>query len=73
MKKRLFKTISGMVAFMLDQSSRGHAWHIIVLHHGWCSPSRCTCEPWYDVRPLTEESLVEGAELQARWVRESSS
>jgi hypothetical protein len=72
-KPRVFKTHDGMVAFMRSQASKGKAWHMLILHDDGCSPARCSCQPWYEVRPLTVDNYIEGQKAQAQWVKESTS
>lgn len=73
MKPRLFKTQSAMQAFMLSQTARGHVWSVLVMHDSICTPSVCRCRPWYEVRPATPETIIEGARAQAKWVKETTS
>jgi hypothetical protein len=52
---------------------QGLAVHVLVLHDEQCTPSRCICSPEYELREVTVETLLEGARLQAAWVRSTAS
>jgi len=71
MKPRLFKTHAGMLAFLTSRPAAVYS--VLVLHDDQCSPSRCTCSPWYEVRDGTAETVTEGAKLQAKWIKETAS
>ena len=46
----------------------------MVLHDGnVCTPSRCTCNPWYEVRELTADTYLEGEAAERQWIKETSS
>ena len=64
MTPRTFKTVEGLRAFT---ARRPGVWHVIVLHDDACTPSRCTCAPWYELRDLTVESYQAGIEGERAW------
>ena len=67
MTPRLFKTASGLRAFLASRPAQ--AFDLLVLHDAPCSPSRCVCLPWYEVRALTADAHVEGVRLEREWRR----
>jgi|CZKU01.1.fsa_nt_gi hypothetical protein len=71
MKPRLFRTAAAYLAFLARL--RPGAYHTIVLHDGACSPSRCTCQPWYVVEDGTAENVLAGAEGERAWRKSVSS
>lgn len=73
MKPRLFKTQHALDAFLESRRGKGDALHVLILHDEGCSPSRCSCEPWFEVRELTADNVLEGQRLQDAWVKRSSS
>jgi hypothetical protein len=70
MKPRLFKTRAEFEAFV---AAGGSALHVLILHDNACTPSRCVCEPWYEVRDLTKDTRLDGLERQRKWVKETTS
>jgi hypothetical protein len=54
------------------EHGRGKALHVQVLHDENCTPDVCSCNPIYEVEPLTVESYLEGAKAQRKWVSSSS-
>jgi|HubBroStandDraft_6_1064221.scaffolds.fasta_scaffold2200735_1 hypothetical protein len=70
MKLRLFKTRAEFEAFV---AAGGSALHVLILHDNACTPSRCVCEPWYEVRDLTKDTRLDGLERQRKWVKETTS
>lgn len=69
MKTRTFHTLEELQAFLRNRG--GHA-HVTVLHDITCSPSRCTCRPWYRVSDLTAENFAEGERAQTAWIKQTS-
>jgi hypothetical protein len=67
MTPRLFKTASALRYFLADK--RGQAFDIVVLHNDGCTPSRCVCRPWYEVRDLTVENHLDGLRQEAAWLK----
>jgi len=73
MKPTLFKSRDAFTAFLASVAGTGRLLHTMVMHDDGCSPSRCTCEPWYEVRDLTVETMLEGQAEQDKWIKGSSS
>jgi hypothetical protein len=73
MKPRLFKTRAGLDAFMASHAESGGAFHMVILHEDGCTPSSCRCSPWYEVRALTVDNVLDGAKREAKWRKESTS
>jgi hypothetical protein len=71
--KRLFKTQHGLDAWIAAHTGRAGAYHVMVLHDDACSPSRCSCKPWFEVRDLTTDAVLEGQRLQDKWTKETAS
>jgi hypothetical protein len=69
--KRIFKTYSGLASFLAARP--GVAFHLLIVHEHECSPSRCGCRPAFELRDLTADNVLEGAALEAKWAKETSS
>jgi len=71
MKPRTFKSEAEFVAFAATQ--HGQALQVLILHDDACSASHCVCSPWYAVRDLTTDHLLEGTRLEAEWRKGTAS
>ena len=70
MTPRLFKTRAAFEAFAASRRP-GVLLHVTILHDEGCSASRCSCNPWFGVRDGTVENLIDGAEREAKWKKET--
>lgn len=71
--KRTFPSHAAMTAWASTPEARGKVWHVMVLHGDRCTPSRCRCNPTYEVEVATEENLAEGERLEREWRKAKAS
>jgi hypothetical protein len=74
MTPRLFKTRSGLLAFLAAQQGRGRAFNVLVLHDNGCltrtqGSDACNCKPWFKVRDMSVETHLADLKAQNEWVK----
>lgn len=67
---RTFRTLAQLSRYMRRHPG---AWHVLVLHDDGCPPVACRCRPDFVLRPMSTDSLIEGARLEVAWRKKALS
>lgn len=73
MSKIRFRNRAELSAALASGAFKGRAMHMMVFHDDRCTPSRCTCEPEFELEELTPEAYEAGQRAQDEWVRSKQS
>ena len=64
---RRFRSMAELQAALMSGDYAGKAMHLVVLHDDACTPQHCSCEPEFELEPLTAETYARAQREQAAW------
>lgn len=70
--KRVYRSLAALQS-AISRGEVPNPAHITVLHAAGCSPNACWCRPRYLVQKATTDTVLEGAESERQWRKESVS